>query len=206
MSHLTLGRPHVGLRKIKSLIAVAIVFLVWQAVRLIFPQLEVHPVFGYIYAIIEMRDTPEKSKTFGFRRIKATFIGLAIGLLFITFSMWFGELLDVEWQRALVDLTIILIATLLALCIAEWLKCENFCGIAAIIAVICLVSHSDDSRYLYATLRVVQTLIGVFVAMAINFTVHRRKNEDGEAAPAAPQSTDGEQQAPESTNGAEQGK
>ena len=36
--------PHVGLRKVKSLIAIFAGFWIWQLVRLAFPDLEVHPI------------------------------------------------------------------------------------------------------------------------------------------------------------------
>ena len=54
--------PGIGMRKIKSLLAVSLSFVIWQVVRIWLPQLEVHPLFGYVYSIIEMRDSAEKTK------------------------------------------------------------------------------------------------------------------------------------------------
>ena len=170
--------PHIGMRKIKSLIAVALAFIVWGIIRIFLPQLEPHPIFAYIYAIIEIRDTAEKSKSFGFLRIKATLVGLSIGLIFVTISIWLTSLVTGEWQKIFIDFGLILIATLLALCAGEIFNCKNFCGIAAIIAVICMVSHSGEDRYLYAIMRVIQTLIGVFVAIFVNTFVGKEHIED----------------------------
>ena len=80
---------HIGMRKVKSLISLVISFIIWQLIRVLFPVLEVHPVFAYIYSVIEIRETPEKTKKFGKLRIKATFVGLVVGLVFITLSCFF---------------------------------------------------------------------------------------------------------------------
>ena len=57
--------PHIGMRKVKSALALLASFLFWQVVRLIFPSLEVHPIFIYIYGMIEIRETSEKTKDYG---------------------------------------------------------------------------------------------------------------------------------------------
>lgn len=162
---------HVGMRKVKSLIAVALSFAVWQLIRFILPMLEVHPLFSYIYSVIEIRETVEKTKKFGKLRIKATFVGLIVGLVFITLSAFFSSLIKIEFLRILMQISLILLAVLISLIFAEIFKCENFCGIAAIIAIICMVSHNEQDIYLYAVMRVVQTLIGVFTAMFTNMFI-----------------------------------
>ena len=69
---------HIGMRKIKTLLTIFIGFLLWQLVRLFFPNLEVHPLFTYAYGILEIRDTSEHTKTF----LKAlALISVAISLI-----------------------------------------------------------------------------------------------------------------------------
>ncbi len=166
---------HIGMRKMKSLIALALAFIIWQLIRIFLPMLEVHPVFAYIYSVIEIRDTAEKTKKFGKLRIKATLVGLVVGLVFITLSVFMASKINEGIWRLLTELLLILLATLISLLVAESTKCENFCGIAAIIAIICMVSHKDEDVYLYAIMRVVQTLIGVFSAVVINLFIKKRK-------------------------------
>lgn len=168
---------HVGMRKIKSLIAVLLSFAIWQTIRLFLPGLEVHPIFAYIYSIVEIRDTVEKTKNFGKLRIKATLVGLAVGLAFVSLSIKLCSYTDVLWQKTGIELILLLAATLISLCAAEFFNCENFCGIAAIITVICLISQSGEDRYLYATMRVFQTLLGVFAALVVNIGIRRRVEE-----------------------------
>ena len=170
----SLNPPHVGMRKVKSLIAITITFIIWQLIRIPLPQLEAHPIYAYIYAVIEIRDTAEKSKSFGFLRIKATLIGLVTGLAGVAASIWLTGMTDLSWLKMVIDLILILIATLIALCASEVFDCQNFCGVAAVIAIICMVSHTGEDRYLYAIMRVAQTLIAVFSAIVVNSYIGRR--------------------------------
>lgn len=162
--------PGFGMRKIKSLLAVALSFAVWQVVRIWFPQFDVHPLFGYLYAVIEMRESLEKTKLFGKRRIKATLLGLAVGMSALPLTIAYGTYAGEGLRFLLVDMTVILLGILITLWLAELLRCENFCGIAAIIFIICLVRDKDSNVniYLYAVLRVFQTLLGVFSAWTVN--------------------------------------
>ena len=162
--------PGIGMRKIKSLLAVILAFAIWQIVRIWIPQFEVHPLFGYIYAVIEIRDSSENTRKFGKRRIKATLLGLAVGLSALPLSVAYGTYAGEGVVFVLADLAIILAGILITLWLAELLRCENFCGIAAIIFVICLVRdrNANVNIYVYAVLRVFQTLIGVFSAWVVN--------------------------------------
>lgn len=162
--------PGIGMRKIKSLLAVTMSFAIWQVVRIWFPQLEVHPLFGYVYSVIEMRDSAEKTRQFGKRRIKATLLGLAVGLSALPLSVRYGAYAGVGLRYPLTDMVIILTGILIALWLAELFKCENLCGIAAVVFVICLVRDRNAAVniYLYAVLRVCQTLLGVFSAWLVN--------------------------------------
>lgn len=61
--------PHVGMRKVKSILAIFCGFCLWQLIRLFVPGLEVHPIFIYIYGMMEIRETSEKTKENGKMRI-----------------------------------------------------------------------------------------------------------------------------------------
>ena len=162
--------PSIGMRKVKSIFALIFAFFIWQLVRIFFPQLDIHPLFGYVYAIIEMRESVDKTKTFGLFRIKATFIGLTIGLCVLAISGSLGKFITNETLIVFMDLALIAFGALIALWFADLFKCKNLCGIAAIIVVICMVRDrdSDINIYLYAILRALQTLLGVFAAWFVN--------------------------------------
>lgn len=159
--------PHVGKRKMKSLLAVFIGFWLWQAVRLAFPSLEVHPLYIYIYGIIEMRENSEKTMNMGKRRIKATFIALSVGVPTLLVVSEIKKVLAEQWHTTL-EISVILGGVLLILELAEKAQCKTHCGLASVIFIILVVSHAEDDMMIYAVLRAVQTLGGVFVAWLIN--------------------------------------
>lgn len=160
--------PHVGLRKAKSLLAIFVGFWLWQAVRIFFPELEVHPLYIYFYGLIEIRDSSEKTVNLGKSRLKATFTGLGTGLPLLAFCEFLKGLVPEGWAYIAVELGVLLVGVLITLIVAEKVGCKTFCGIAAIIFVLLLVAHQNDERYIYSVLRACQTILGVFVAWLIN--------------------------------------
>ncbi len=174
------SKIHIGMRKVKSLLSVSVAFVIWQIIRLFLPILEAHPVFAYIYAIVEMRESAEKTKNFGKLRIIATLTGLVVGLIFVAISLFVTSNITGEFLKTLIEFILVLVATLCSLCLAEIVRCKNFCGIAAIITVICMISHNEENVYLYAVMRVVQTLIGIGSAMLINTFVSKEKHKKAE--------------------------
>ena len=163
--------PHIGLRKLKSLLAVFVGFWIWQLVRLVVPGLELHPIYIYIYGIIEIRDTSEKTVDFGKLRIKCTFTALGLGLPLLFLNNYLQSLVTPAWADVAVEFGIILLGVLLVLIVAEKVGCRVFCGLAAAIFVILIVAQSDGEPWTYALLRAAQTLIGVFIAWLINVKV-----------------------------------
>lgn len=160
--------PHVGMRKIKSLLAIFVGFWIWQAVRLIFPSLEVHPLYVYVYGLIEMRDSSQKTVDMGRDRIKATFIAIGIGLPFLFLGRWITNLTDPAWLDIAIDFSLLLLGTLLALILAEKANCHAFCGLCAAIFIIFMLTQKDGEPLYYSVFRASQTVIGVFVAWLIN--------------------------------------
>lgn len=160
--------PHIGMRKVKSVMAVFVGFWIWQMIRLFAPSLEVHPIYIYIYGIIEMRESSEKTVNFGKLRIKATTVALAIGLPTLLLSDYLQSLTQLPWLQNGIELAFVLLGSLAVLCVAELIGCKDFCGLAAAILIILLISHTINEPLVYAVLRAGQTVIGVSVAWLIN--------------------------------------
>ena len=168
----------IGMRKIKSILAIVLSFVAWQGMRLFMPELEMHPIFAYVYSIIEMRESLQKTKDMGKLRIRATAVGLVIGLAFVFFAVCITPDIKAEFWQATAELVFILLAALCSLCVAELLRCKEFCGAAAIITVICIVSQNQDNVFLYAVMRATQTAIGVCAAMLVNLFLPMQKREE----------------------------
>ena len=159
--------PHIGMRKAKSILAICAGFCLWQTLRLFIPELEVHPIFIYIYGMIEIRETSDKTKDYGRMRIMATFVAIGIGLPIMLLVDKLRPLVAVSYHIWL-EIAVLTLGALLVLCVAEWAKCKVYCGLAAAIYLILLISHFESSMYLYSVMRAFQTIIGVFIAWVIN--------------------------------------
>lgn len=160
--------PHVGLRKIKSLLAIFVGFWVWQLIRLFFPSLEIHPIYIYIYGLIEMRDSSQKTVSMGKNRIKATFTAIGVGLPSLLLIQFLTGLTAPVWLDTGIELAFLLLGVLLTLEIAEKVGCDSYCGLAAAIFIIFIISQKDGEPFMHSILRASQTIIGVFIAWLIN--------------------------------------
>ena len=158
----------IGMRKVKSILAICIGFVIWQLIRIPYPDLEVHPIFVYLYGMLEIRETSEKTKMMGVRRIKSTAVGLLVGLPMLALLILLQPFIETGWLLTGFQLLLILVGVLLSLTIGKLVGCDTLTGIAAMVFIIMMVSHGDNEWYLYAVLRALQTVIGVFVAWLLN--------------------------------------
>ena len=160
--------PHIGMRKVKSILAVFVGFCFWQLLRLFLPGLETHPLFVYIYGMIEIRESSDKTKDYGRMRIMATFVAIGIGLPAMLLADWLRPVLPQAWMMRGLEILVMLTGALAVLCVAEWSKCQAYCGLAAAIYIILMVSHFESAMYLYSVMRAAQTIVGVSIAWIIN--------------------------------------
>lgn len=160
--------PHIGMRKVKSVLAIFVGFWLWQLLRLFVPGLEVHPIFIYMYGMIEMRETSDKTRDHGKMRILATFTSVGVGLPTMFLYDWIKKSLTESWMHTGLEITCLVVGALAVLVIAEVVKCRLYCGLAAAIYVILMVSHFEKSMYLYSLMRAFQTILGVGIAWVIN--------------------------------------
>ena len=112
--------PHIGMRKVKSILALFVGFWLWQALRLVIPGLEVHPIFIYIYGMIEIRETSDKTRDYGRMRIIATVTAIVIGLPFMLLTDGLRPLVAGSWLKTGMEILFLLIGSLAVLCVAEW--------------------------------------------------------------------------------------
>ncbi len=165
-----------GLRKIKSLIALAICFCLWQLIRIPFSSLEIHPIYAYFYAILEMRNSIEMQKRTSLSRVKANIIGYVMAFCAIALNQLIAQAPVYESVRGIIQFLIISLGVLLSLNFAELFKCTTLCAIAATTFIICFW-HTDTNPYLYATLRFIQTLLAVGIAYLVNTRFFRPEDE-----------------------------
>ena len=122
----------------------------------------------YIYSFLEIRDSSEKIVEFCGKRIKANVSAFSVGVPLMLIKDLFKNYTPEGWVHIAIELLLILAGVLITITMAQKIKCDNFCGIAALIYIILIVSHCEQSGYILCLLRASQTLMAVFIAWIIN--------------------------------------
>jgi len=160
--------PRIGMRNIKSAFAVIVCFAVWQAIRLVFPNIEIHPLYAYVSVILAMRDTTENSIAYGKIRLKGTLIGLVIALISISASEQILFYLHNEYIKIMVEIIVVAVGIIFSLYLSCILKCENLCAIATVVFLVCVIRYSSENRYVYALFRTLETVLGIAISVVVN--------------------------------------
>ncbi|MEF9961460.1 MAG: HAD hydrolase family protein [Erysipelotrichaceae bacterium] len=151
--------PKIGLRILKSSLAVFICFLISllrQNSGIVF--------YSCIAAVLSMQQNDTNTKKVARNRIEGTFIGGIIGMFTLLFERAFIPNDMIVLQYAFISfmiIPIIYITVLLKKTSASYITCVVFMSIT--------VSHAVDiNPYLFAWNRILDTLIGIFVTFGIN--------------------------------------
>lgn len=160
--------PRIGMRKVKSILAIVIGFFIWQLIRLALPGLEVHPVFIYIYGVLEIRGSSEQTKEMSILRVKGTVIGMLVGLPMLALWIHLETRIAQQWVFSGVGLCLIVVGTLVVLLLADKLECREMTSVAAVMYLVLMVYHANEERYVYTIVRALQMVIGIFLAYLLN--------------------------------------
>ncbi|WP_346916465.1 HAD hydrolase family protein [Clostridium sp.] len=150
--------PRIGMRIIKSAVAVFICFLIYLI------RGTGMPFYSAIAAILCMQQGVESTKKVGLNRTIGTLIGGAFGVVVLLLERRFIPE-AMPWLRYLLlsvaIIPLIYTTILLEQKTASYISCVVFLSIA--------VNHgSDVVPYAFAINRVIDTLIGIFVALGVN--------------------------------------
>ncbi|MEG0315063.1 MAG: FUSC family protein [Erysipelotrichaceae bacterium] len=161
--------PKIGLRIIKSSIAVLLCFIVYII------RGEGVPFYAAIAAILCIQPEISKSKFKAKSRIIATIIGGIIGMLILAFKQNYMNDINIIYYYLLVAIMIIpllYIPTIIKQSDSSYLTCVVFLSIT--------VSHIGDiNPFIFGTNRIIDTLIGVFIAITINtFKIPKKINDN----------------------------
>ncbi len=170
-------RVHVGMRMIKTVLAVilcAVIGLLRKEGDSVF--------FAMIAALICMQNSAEQTLQQALNRTVATIIGGIFGVTMLYIAVW------TDLQRymflyyliiSLLLIPIIQVTLLVRMPATSVLSCVTFLSIA--------VYHiTDASLFTYALNRIMDTLIGIVVALAINFAIPYRPTIEAELSDISP--------------------
>lgn len=154
--------PKIGKRTIKTSIAVAICLNLISFIGIS------NPFYACIASILAMQDTSENSWKYGKTRLKATLLGGILGIIFIFINQFI-------YSGGLSSIIIPLgIIAVIYLCNA--VKWKTASATACVVYCSVLINHSDD-MYIFALNRMIETALGVVIAVLVNKYLFRDKNK-----------------------------
>ena len=160
--------PKIGMRMVKTAIAVAICLAIYQL-----RGEQGVPVFSTIAALICMQPQVENSVTVAFNRIVGTLIGAAMGLLVLYLLQWIPEAYD--WMSGLV----ISLAMIPTLYLTVVLKKTGAAAMAGVVVLSVTLAESMYGPVIDALNRSFETIVGIVVSLVVN-VVHlpRQRREE----------------------------
>ncbi len=168
--------PKIGLRTIKTAVAVVVCYLLFLPFWIYAPLLSgsllshIAPVNACIAAVICMQSSIEQSFHQGVSRVVGTVLGGLVGLLFL--------LLD-EWVKTPVATGLLLGgAIVVALWLCNLIKRPAACVMSCVVVCVILLNHGGQERYFYIIFRVLESTVGIAVALAVNRILPNHHKED----------------------------
>ena len=175
--------PHVGLRTIKTALAVMVCMAIFLPFHLFGAQItEPWSLFGplnaCVAAIICMQSSIEDSWQQGFIRLRGTAVGGVVGLGVISLYILLPD--------PLVLILLLGAAMVAIIWFCNLIKKPRACGIGCIVCCIVVLTQAGSGmeRYLSALARMVETAVGILVSIGINrFLPGLPPSEDTPPAP-----------------------
>ena len=162
--------PKVGQRIIRSVIAVAFCFIVYY-IR----NKEGSPFYSALAVLQCIQPYQDSMTQVARKRVTGTFVGAFWGLIVILIQLYLfhGTLMDRFWGYMLISLFtgVVIYSTVV-------LNCKNTAYFSCVVFLSITVMHmTDASPFLFVLNRVVDTLIGVGIALVINSAHLPRKKQ-----------------------------
>lgn len=164
--------PGIGLRMIKSAVAVGLCFLVY-----VLRGYKGIPFYTALAALQCMQPYRENTKGMAIQRTSGTFIGAFFGLLtiIVQYQLLIPHRIGTVWYYALVSGCVIAV-----LYTAVMVHQKNAAYFSCVVYLcITMVHIGDENPYLFVFNRVLDTLIGIVIGMLVNSAqLPRRKRRD----------------------------
>ena len=118
------------------------------------------PFYACTAAIICLQGTALKSLKLGIVRLIGTGIGGVVGILLL----FAEEYIKVGHYNAL----LVGLGILVCIFISNITKQQDASAIACVVFVAILINHNQNDRYIYAVMRMIETAVGIIIAVGIN--------------------------------------
>lgn len=147
----------IGMRNIKTAISILVCLIIANVLKL------EYPFYAAIATVISMENSVTNSFTAGKNRVMGTFVGAGVGLAFASIQP------ENVWLCALGTIVVIYLCNLL-----KWNKSVS---IGSIVFLAIMLNLQGASPFQYSLNRITDTLIGVGVAVLVNYLVFPPKYE-----------------------------
>ncbi len=178
--------PKIGMRNIKTSIAVAICMFSYSFVRFILTVTATHAnavhrafdflvnentsIYACLAAVIVMRGSVSQSFRSGISRIIGTCIGGLFGMLFLAIGSF-------SVVKAL-DFIIVPVGVMLLIYFITLIKENDSTAIAVATFMIIVITVGSNSPHLYAINRILSTAYGVTVSLIVNRFIGKSPSEE----------------------------
>ncbi|WP_405725752.1 HAD hydrolase family protein [Anaerotignum sp.] len=159
--------PRVGLRMIKTSLAVCICFLIY-----FLRGEEGAPVFSTIAAIICMQPQVENSRQAAFNRIVGTLVGAVFAILIVYLVR------EIPWYYRIFRYVVISLTIIPVMYVTVLLKKTGATALAGIVLLSTCLSNAGQPPIVDAMNRSVETIIGILVSLVVNSMHLPRKYSD----------------------------
>lgn len=150
--------PKLGLRTIKSGIAVFFCLLLWPA----------EPFFACLTAVICLQDTVYNSIHMGINRGAGTILGASFGLVFLYLFRTLEYHISNQYISKIVIYIIISLGIIFMIYLCNLLKRPGAINITCIAFLGVTTAHAYSDPLYYATNRIIETLLGIVISILVN--------------------------------------
>lgn len=147
------SRYKIGMRNIKTALAVGFCLIVFQAIGIS------DGIQASITAIICMKSSYQNSLTTGLDRIIGTFIGSVLGILTLLILLETG--IKIATLLAIINVVIIIY-------LCNVFKVQASTIISLVVFLMILLGEKDQPPLIYGSMRLVETIFGIFTAYLVN--------------------------------------
>ncbi len=161
--------PKIGMRMIKSAIAVFICFLIHML-----RGAEGDPFYSIIATILCMQPQVENSRKVAYNRVVGTLVGAAVGTVILAIEQ---NIIPYQWL--IVRYIVIAFSIIPTIYITLLLKKPTASYISCVVLMSITIVHSTDASLLdFVYNRVLETIIGILVSLCVNVIQLPRKREN----------------------------
>lgn len=144
----------IGMRTLKTIISISIVFIIAWLIKYD------SPFYACIACVMSTKENPKASIAYGLQRVIGTIIAGCVAIV----MLWFTGLVNHQLLKYL----FVVISVFLGIVICNLIGKKTSSAICGVVILAIMLNHSV-SKYEYAISRSIETIIGIVIAIIVNY-------------------------------------